>query len=134
MQLSVERVQEDSLAFALRWTARVLGGLSIAVLMLFLLGDKGSLTSISPREILGVLFFPFGLILGLVLGWWKELLGGVIAVGSVAGFYLIYEFLINGSWPRGPWFFVFTAPGLLFLSYGILSVVRNPRSAVRMKV
>ena len=122
------KAHEDNFLYALRWTARVLGLTSVAILMLFLLGE-GSLTRISPKEGIGLLFFPFGLIIGLILGWWKELIGGAIAVGSVAGFYLIYELLMNGSWPKGPWFAVFATPGVLFLLYGILAVVRNSRYA-----
>lgn len=44
------------------------------------------------------------------------------------------EVMINGSWPKGPWFAVFAIPGALFLLYGILAIVRNSEYEGRVKV
>lgn len=127
------KAHEDNILFVLRWTARVLGIASVAILSLFLFGE-GSFSSVTLKECIGLLFFPFGLIIGLVLAWWKELIGGAIAVGSALGFYFIYELLINGSWPKGPWFAVFAIPGMLFLLNGILAIVRNSGYSGTVKV
>ena len=42
-------------------------------------------------------FFPLGALVGLVLGWREELLGGAITLISIAGFYLVYGWLLNSS-------------------------------------
>ena len=129
------KAHEDKIfLFILHWAARILGLISVAVLSLFLFGGGESFSSIKLNEVFGMLFFPFGLMIGLIVGWRYELLGGAIAVGSVLGFYFIYELLINSSWPRGWWFAVFAIPGALFLLYGILTVARNSSQTPRLKV
>jgi hypothetical protein len=67
------------------------------------------------RDILAMVFFPLGVCFGLGLAWRRELQGGIIAIGSVAAFYLIL-FLFDGRFPRGPYFFLLASPGLLFLA------------------
>lgn len=124
---------ENYFLFSLCWIARVLGLFSISVLLLFLFGQGGGLSPITLNDAVGLAFFPFGLIIGLVLAWWKERLGGAIAIGSVVGFYLIYELLINSSWPRGWWFAVFAIPGALFLLYGLLTEARNSSPTRKLK-
>ena len=128
------KAHEDNFLFILRWAARILGIISVAVLLLFLFGGGESFSSVTLNDAVGLLFFPFGLMIGLILAWQKELLGGAIVVGSVLGFYFIYELLINGSWPRGGWFAAFATPRALFLLYGILSVVRNSGEARKLRV
>jgi len=117
---------EGIFLFILRWLARSLGMTSITILLLFLFGEEGSFSSITPNQAVGLFFFPFGLIVGLILSWWQEIYGGAITVVSILGFYFIYELLINGSWPRSWWFAIFATPGALFLLYGILALARNP--------
>lgn len=132
--MSIAKAHEDNLLFVLRWTARILGITSVAVLLLFLFGGSESLSSITVNQAVGLFFFPFGLIIGLVLAWWREFIGGAVAIGSVLGFYIIYELLINHSWPRSWWFAVFAIPGALFLLYGMLAIVRNSGSEGTAKV
>lgn len=129
----IAKGDEGNFLFVLRWIARILSITSVAVLTLFLFGE-GSFSSVTLKEGIGLVFFPFGLIIGLVLAWWKEFIGGAIAVGSILGFYVIYELLISGSWPKGPWFAVFAIPGALFLLYGILGIVRNSGYTGSVKV
>jgi hypothetical protein len=108
------------LAHFLRWSARVTGLLSIGVLLLFLTGEDGLIggngwAKVRPVEWLGLLFFPFGVLLGLALAWWREALGATVAVVSVAAFYLS-QGLLAGRLPGGPWFLIFTAPAVLFFA------------------
>jgi hypothetical protein len=106
------------LAFCLRWLARLAGLVSMGVLVLFLKGEDG-LTSraawakVRPVEWLGLVFFPFGVLLGLALAWWREGLGAAVAALSLTAFYLVYG-LLAGRLPGGPWFLIFTAPAVLF--------------------
>jgi hypothetical protein len=76
---------------------------------------------VDTRQFVGLLFFPFGVALGLLIAWWKEGLGGVMAVASLAGFYLVYGALLTGQVPRGPWLILFTMPAVLFLGAWLLA-------------
>jgi len=102
------------MARTVRWIARIGSLLSIGLLLAFLMGETGDPAEITRPVWVMLLFFPFGVIVGLVLGWWKEGLGGLIAVGSLAAFYLLNTF-VTGSPPRGPYFTIFASPGAFFL-------------------
>ncbi|HVZ93413.1 MAG TPA: hypothetical protein VG797_02780 [Phycisphaerales bacterium] len=100
----------------LRWIARVGSVISVGLLGGFVLTELGNPT---PREWVGLALFPFGVMLGMLLGWWRELLGGVVTVGSLALFYA-WMIVGDGRVPPGPWFLVFAAPGVLFLVSGMV--------------
>ena len=80
---------ENNFLFILRWTARILGAISIAVLLLFIFGKGLSLSKVTWEEMGTILLFPLGLITGLILAWQEEIKGGALAVFSVAAFYLV---------------------------------------------
>ena len=105
----------------LLWTARALSVVSVLMLLLFLSGEDGLDSSkVRPHEWAGLLFFPFGVIAGMFVAWWRERLGGAVCVGSLLAFY-VWQLLVAGGLPRGPYFLAFTLPGFLFLLYGLLS-------------
>ena len=126
------RVHEDNNLFILRWTARLFGAACLAILLLFIFGEDFDWSKISAKEFVGLLFFPVGLIIGLILAWRRELLGGAISAGSVLALYVIYGWFLNGSLGQGWWFIVFAIPGVLFFAYGILSM--NGQTAIGNKV
>jgi hypothetical protein len=104
------------LALLLRWLARATSLLSIGVLLLFLTGKDGVLGgNVRPAEWLALLYFPFGVMLGLALAWWREALGAAVAAGSLTAFYLLLG-LLAGRPVGGPWFLIFTAPAALFFA------------------
>lgn len=104
----------NSTASILRWSARATSLLAITLLLFFLFGT--SMASPSPKELVGLLFFPFGVAVGLALAWWREALGVAVSVLSLAAFYLIYGALLSGGVPGSPWFVVFTSPAALFFA------------------
>jgi hypothetical protein len=111
-------------AFTVRWIARVCSLLSLAVLLLFIVGEFSSKgPGPTPDEWVGLAFFPIGVVLGLIVGWRFEITGGAIAMGALVAFYW-WNVSRWGSYPRGPFFFLFSAPGLLFLLAGYVS--RHP--------
>jgi hypothetical protein len=112
----------------LRWTARILSLMSTAVLLLFLFGEKFEPSKITATEWLGLTFFPFGIVLGFAIAWWKEGLGGGITVGSLLGFYLIYGWVVRDV-NLGWWFVVFAFPGFIFLACYALSRLHKPAAA-----
>ncbi len=100
---------------ALRWTGRLTGLASVGILALFMIGEGFDPTRLRGTEALLHVFFPFGLILGLVLGWRRELLGGSIALLGLAGFYALH-LVFSGRFPRGWAFAVLASPALVLLA------------------
>jgi uncharacterized membrane protein len=113
--------------FLIRWSARLLSIASTVLLLMFLSGgEKFEVAKVTASQWLGLIFFPLGVIVGFVIAWWKEGLGGAITIASLLAFYLIYVLLLNGSLSRGVWFLVFAVPGLLFLlSFAISRSLRS---------
>ena len=96
----------------LRWVARIWCLASLAFLLSFALGSRGTPTA---SEAVGLALFPGGTALGLVIGWRRERLGGAIAVSSTLAFYL-WSGMLDGRLPQGPWFLWVATPGILFLT------------------
>ena len=107
------------------WTTRILGAACLLILLFFIFGESIDLSKINGKQVVGLLFFPVGFMFGLIFAYWKELLGGTIAVGSVADLHLVYGLLLNDSMRLGWWFGVCAIPGALFLIYGILLNYRD---------
>jgi hypothetical protein len=106
------------LALVIRWTARVWSILSIAALLLpFVMEGLIWMYANSLREILGHVCY-MSILVGLILSWFKEGVGGAITTTSLVLFYLI--FWATGRTPTGPYFILIAAPGFLFLIYWLL--------------
>ena len=97
---------------ALRSLARVWSIVSITLLVAFIIGE--GVTATAPHEWLGLLFFPLGICLGMVMAWRREGVGGGITVGSLVIFYIIH-LATTGALPAGWAWLAFAAPGFLFL-------------------
>ena len=101
--------------------ARVGSIASITLLVLIFFGEGSFRPSeISRNEWIGLAFFPLGVVIGMVIAWWKEGVGSVVTLGSLIGFYLVYGYLMRnhiGGW----WFFIFASPGFLFLVHWFLN-------------
>lgn len=99
--------------------ARVGSIASITLLVMIFFGE-GSRSDISRNEWIGLTFFPLGVVIGMIISWWKEGVGSVLTVASLIGFYLVYGYLLEnhiGGW----WFIVFASPGFLFLAHWFLN-------------
>ena len=104
---------------SLRWIARAGSILSILLLLLFFSGEEFQPAKITLKQWVGLLFFPTGVIAGMIIAWWKEGVGAGITLASLLAFYVVYGFLLGK--PLGGWFIVFAAPGFFFLLYWIMS-------------
>ena len=115
---------ERGLAYTtIRWVARLLSIASIAVLVLFFVGEGVAPTGVAPKgeEWIGLLFFPLGVMVGLIVAWWHEGIGGAIVVGGLLAFLGVYGLLLTGGVPQPLPFLAFASPGFLFLLCWLLS-------------
>jgi hypothetical protein len=112
MENRIER--QRVLTLVIHWAARIWSIASIGFVLLFFAGEGFNPAQIKPAEWLGLLFFPVGISVGMILAWWKEGFGGSITAGSLLIFYIIH-FATSGRFPGGWAWLVFTAPGFLFL-------------------
>lgn len=99
--------------------ARVGSIASITLLLMLFAGEGFHPSTISRNEWAGLLFFPIGVVIGMVIAWWKEGVGSVVTLASLLGFYLVWGYLLRnhiGGW----WFVVFASPGFLFLLHWML--------------
>jgi hypothetical protein len=110
-----------------RWIARLASLASLAMLTLFATsgGEKPS-----AFEWLLLACFPFGVALGMIVAWFREILGGSITLASLVAFHLAIAFAGDRP-PAGPWFLVFASPGLVLLGVGIAARVVRHRAAWR---
>ena len=100
--------------------ARVGSIASITLLILLFQAEILNPSEISRGDWFGLIFFPVGVIVGMVVAWWKEGLGAAIALASLLGFYLVYGYFMRyhiGGWA----FIVFASPGFLFLLHWLFS-------------
>jgi hypothetical protein len=124
-EIVVMRSRQQITALGFRWLARLTSLVSIGILSLFLFGEPLNLSRITAREWIGLAFFPAGVVIGMIIAWWREGLGAAVSIASLLGFYTIFGWLL-GSRVNGPWFVVFVSPAFLFLIAWFLSR-RNPR-------
>lgn len=102
----------------LRSIARVWSVASITLIVAFIAGE--GVNASTPHEWLGLLFFPLGICLGMVMAWRREGAGGAITVVSLVIFYIIHV-ATTGAMPAGWAWLAFAAPGFLFLACRLAS-------------
>jgi hypothetical protein len=102
----------------IRRIARISSIVIVAFLLLMFVGQAIAPTqqssSMTSPEALGLLFFPIGLCLGLILAWKWEKAGGIIAIASMGAFQLTIK-------DAPLWMLGLAAPGLLFIACWISS-------------
>jgi len=92
---------------------------SIGLLVMLFRNELLHPSEISRMEWVGLLFFPIGVVTGMVVAWWKEGIGSTITVASLLGLYVVYGYLFRNH--LGGWvFIVFASPGFLFLLHWLL--------------
>ncbi|HTR23177.1 MAG TPA: hypothetical protein VMI10_04290 [Terriglobales bacterium] len=111
-----------SAAFVTRWVARAWSVLNIIIIFTFAISE--SLRPLGPvptyQEWIALALWPVGVAIGLLVAWLREALGGLIALSSLAAFYL-WTFLRSGHFPHGWFFYLISAPAVLFLIAALLS-------------
>jgi acyl-[acyl-carrier-protein]-phospholipid O-acyltransferase/long-chain-fatty-acid--[acyl-carrier-protein] ligase len=112
----------------LRWTARLLGLVSLGILLTFMIGEGFNPLRFAPRGWALCLCFPIGLMAGLLLAWRWELAGGLVAVLGTLGFYGLH-FAFSGGLPRGGAFLALAAPAFLSLASSLVNAPVEERGA-----
>lgn len=107
-----ESDRRQRLTVVVRWTARAWAVATIGVVLLLSVGE--GLYPAGLAEWIGLLLYPGGICLGMILAWWREGLGGGITVGSLIAFYVLHT-ATAGSLPKGWAWLVLAVPGFLFL-------------------
>lgn len=115
--MTTSKSTSNLLLLAVRWTARISSILFIGVFMLMFVGEGFDPAKVRPLEWLMLFFGPFGLMLGMILGWWKEGLGGAITILSLFISLLVGDYSGSG----GGYMLICASPGFLFLLSWLLS-------------
>jgi len=106
-------------ANVVRWAARALGTFIAGMLLLFMIGEHYNPFVMQLREALHTLFMPVGVVVGLLLAWRWERLGGVVATVGRVGWY-IFETVVSGRLLTAWYFALIALTGLLFLLAALL--------------
>ncbi len=117
-------VHKNLTLLILRWIARIWSYIVVTFIVLFVgahFFESGSgIGSMSLENAIAFTFFPIGITAGLIIAWWKEGLGGIIATGSIIGFHLTMLF-IHGKPDFVLLIELLAVPGPLFIIYWLLS-------------
>ena len=114
------RKNETPFLHYLRLTARAASIVCLAIIFFFFVGEGIDFSQVTYRQWIGLMFFPLTVVIGLVLAWREEGLGGAISIVGILGFYLVYGWLLNGSLRQGWAFLPFLVPGILFVLYRVM--------------
>ncbi len=116
-----------------RWSARGLAAAGLLFLLSMLVGHlfepepAVAEAAITFGEAMGFVWMGL-LLVGYVVGWWRPLLGGAIAVGSMAAFYVWFS-VLRGSFLAMGFLAILALPGALYLVEAELTRRRVRRSA-----
>ena len=117
---------------AIELLARLGSIASIVLLLMLFVGEGMNPSTITRNEWAGLLFFPIGVMIGMVVAWWKEGVGAAITLGSLAAFYLVWGYVLRNH--IGGWAFVtFASPGFLFMLHWLLLRGNDERHALRLR-
>ena len=72
------------------WVARVLSVLGVGIILMFMIGEGFNPAYMTVQEKWLVLGFPIGVCIGMIVGWFREGLGGVITALSLALFFIVH--------------------------------------------
>ena len=104
------------------WIARICGLLFVALVLVIGVAEALSPDELSPtpQEWVGIIFFPVGVCVGYMLGWRWQLLGGSVALGSFAAFF-VWLATERGGIRAWPVFLLCPVPALLLVTHWFVS-------------
>jgi len=108
-----------------RWVARGSGLAGIGFMLASVVAQRANPFQMQSSDLLLFLCFPSAVAVGMILAWFWELGGAVIALGGLTAFYAANRFLVGDS--PGWHFLAFAAPGILFLISALLRRLESKR-------
>jgi hypothetical protein len=102
------------------WLGRISAVALTGLFLLFLFGESEGTIDLANQP-LGVQLIFLGwacIFLGYAVGWFRPIAGGAVVLAALAGMNAA-EWSANGTL-LGPWFFLWAAPGILYLVAGWL--------------
>lgn len=99
--------------------AKVNSLISIIILLLFFTNGNVRFYALQDDTFLLMIFFPIGLIIGLIISWMKPIMGAIVGLTSVLLFYIVHYFKVQ-YFPEGFSFLIFSVPCFLFLIDGLI--------------
>jgi hypothetical protein len=105
-----------SLLYLLRSIARMVSAMIIIFVAMVVIGEgKPDFRAFSQAEIFSTIMFVV-MIAGLVLGWWRELVGAILILGGFFAF-MTSEYIASKDAGMSWIFMLFPLAGVLFLIY-----------------
>lgn len=104
---------------AVRTIARFWSVLSTIMILLFLFGEGLEPGNLKLIEWIGLIFFPVGVLVGLIISWRKEIAGGIVTIASI----VIFAFIMAINW----FIIALGFPALLFIFHGLIT--RNEKNS-----
>jgi hypothetical protein len=117
--MNTTSVSSAPLSRLVHWSARVTSLLLLGLVIAFVIGNGRPPNVLGQPRTVQLEFAAMGLMLfGLLLGWVREGLGGLLVILGLAAFNLV-ELAVNGRPALGA-FPLFAVPGVLFLLSALL--------------
>jgi hypothetical protein len=107
-----------------RWTARVLSALLVAIVLLIFVGEGFNPLNLKGIEPVQMALF-WTACAGMVVAWRWPAVGGALSLGGMILFFAV-ESAVTGRLPRGLFFYLMLLPGVLFL---LSAFIRRRRAA-----
>jgi hypothetical protein len=105
-----------NLLYLLRSIARMTSAASLIFLaMVVTNAGKPDFRTFSRGEIFSTIMFVV-MVAGLILGWWRELVGGILILGGFFAF-MMSEYVVSRDAGMSWVFMLFPLAGVLFLAY-----------------
>jgi hypothetical protein len=117
--MHTKTVSSAPLPWLVHWSARVTSLLLFGLVVVVVIGHGGPPNIFNQPTSVQLEFAAMGLmLLGLLVGWVREGLGGLLVLLGLAAFNIV-ELAVNGQ-PAGGAFPLFALPGVLFLLSALL--------------
>lgn len=119
-----DRIEVSFPLALIKFLARLGSVTSITMLLLLFRAEAFNPSEVPPQQWFALIFFPIGVIIGMVIAWWREGLGVSVTLGSLLAFYFVYGYLLRyhiSGWA----FVVFASPAFLFLLHWLLHRVEE---------
>ena len=97
----------------IRWTARIITLFFILTMLLIFFGQIFVGGGPPVAAWIGILFMPIGVLVGLILAWKWDGMGGIIALVSLIGFHL-FLVIRDGAFSFVPFADLTIVPAILF--------------------